>query len=108
MFLSFGKSSGSFLWAHFFRWWGILSRFYSWYQGPVLHRIYEKMEVELPDEEGLYMIYFGVDQEEREWVLQFIKNPEPGTRNPEPETSFPVLFFSPPSPYLRFKLLQNE
>lgn len=51
-------------------------RFYSWYQGPVLHRIYEKMELELPDEEGLYMIFFGVDQEEREWVLQFIKNPE--------------------------------
>jgi hypothetical protein len=50
-------------------------RFYSWAGKPVYHRRYAADTIELPDQEGLYLIFFQADEETREQELTYIKNP---------------------------------
>jgi hypothetical protein len=52
-------------------------RFFSWYKGPVLHRKYEDETLVIPNEEGLIIIHFAVDQESRIYKLSYIKDPTP-------------------------------
>jgi hypothetical protein len=48
---------------------------WSWAGSAVLHRRYETETIELPDEEGLFCIYFDKGEDIRYQVLQYIKNP---------------------------------
>ena len=50
-------------------------RFYSWYKGPVLHQKYQTESVQVPAEEGLFLICFVLDQATRLYKLSYIKNP---------------------------------
>jgi hypothetical protein len=50
-------------------------RFYSWAEKPVYHRRYGTDTIELPDQEGLYLIFFQADEETREQELTYIKDP---------------------------------
>lgn len=49
--------------------------FYSWSRKAVYHRKYETEIIELPNEEGLYAIYFAADETVRSQTLHYIKNP---------------------------------
>jgi hypothetical protein len=49
--------------------------FYSWSHRAVYHRRYELEEIQLPDEEGLFAIYYAVDETTRSQTLHFLKNP---------------------------------
>jgi hypothetical protein len=49
--------------------------FYSWSHRAVYHRRYETEEIQLPDEEGLFAIYYAVDETTRSQSLHFLKNP---------------------------------
>ncbi len=50
-------------------------RFYSWAGEPILNRIYEPHDIELPNEEGLYAVFFDVDEETGNQTLHVTKNP---------------------------------
>ena len=49
--------------------------FYAWSRTADYQRKYEKEELELPDEEGLYVIYYASNDETRTQVLNYLKNP---------------------------------
>jgi hypothetical protein len=49
--------------------------FYSWSSKAVYHRKYETETIQLPNEEGLYAIYFAADETIRTQTLHYIKNP---------------------------------
>ena len=49
--------------------------FFSWTNSAIYHRVFKKEEIEIPDEEGLFAIYYGLNSETRLQQLYFIKNP---------------------------------
>jgi len=49
--------------------------FYSWSQRAIYHRRYELETIQLPNEEGLFAIYFAADAISRSQLLHFVKNP---------------------------------
>ncbi len=51
-------------------------RFFSWISKPVLHRRFEPESLTLPDEEGLFVIYYDVDPVTRLQALAYTKNPD--------------------------------
>ena len=50
-------------------------RFFSWSSGPIFHQKYETESIQIPDEEGLYVIYYDTDEDTRGQELTYIKNP---------------------------------
>ena len=54
-------------------------RFFSFAGRPVLHRKYEAESIQLPDSEGLYLIYYDTDDETRLQLLTYAKNPDEAT-----------------------------
>ncbi len=51
-------------------------RFYSWAGEPVFHRMYEPQLIQLPDQEGLYVVYFDVNEDDGQQKLFYLHNPE--------------------------------
>lgn len=49
--------------------------FYAWSGEPTLIRKFEAEEIEIPDEEGLYVIYYSSTSETSVQILNYIKNP---------------------------------
>ena len=49
--------------------------FYAWSRTADYQRKYEKEEIVLPDEEGLFVIYYSSNDETRTQVLNYLKNP---------------------------------
>lgn len=50
--------------------------FYSWSTEAILHRIFEPLEIEIPNEEGLFCIYFDKEPDPgRNQILTVAKNP---------------------------------
>jgi len=50
-------------------------RFYTWHKGPKLHKRYNEEEIQLPDEEGLFLVHYAVNQTTRQYEMQYLKNP---------------------------------
>lgn len=50
-------------------------RMYSWGGEAIFHRIYEIHEIQLPDQEGLFVVYFDSDEVNGGQKLFYIKNP---------------------------------
>jgi len=50
-------------------------RFYSWAGYPIFHRRYEPEEITLPNQEGLYAIYYDINEETRAQQLAYTKDP---------------------------------
>lgn len=51
-------------------------RFYSWAGQPVFNRIYEAEQIQIPDQEGLFFIYYDTNEETGLQELTYAKNPE--------------------------------
>jgi len=51
-------------------------KFFSWGGKPVYQRKYESENIELPDEEGIYVIFYTTNEITRSQELTFIKNPD--------------------------------
>ncbi|MCF6356541.1 MAG: hypothetical protein L3J54_01935 [Draconibacterium sp.] len=58
--------------------------FFSWSYRAVYHRIFDENTIQIPNEEGLFAFYFGMNEDTRLQELKFLKNPS--------ETEFKKLY----------------